>query len=222
MDLSPLLSSLPSAFLGGVVAAFLNYLFTHKKIQTEIQKNELEIQQLQATMTYVLPSIGETIVYPGREGIKPADFRGYGDSRFNSPKGEGALTVDGGILRIHRTNTAGRFVVALERYYYKGQEVRALPKNELLSGGRKLRLQCDVKTVGGEHTLVFAIREDIREEEWLAHRRERVTRDEWIPINGFFRVPSNVACYLWIEDRSVSKPNSSVLIRNLVLAERND
>jgi hypothetical protein len=222
MDLSALLPSLPSAFLGGVVAAFINYLFTRKKIQTEIQKNELEIQQLQATMAYVLPSIGETIVYPGRGGIKQADFRGYPDARFNSPTGEGTLSIDGGVLRIHRTNAAGRFVVALERYHYQGQEVRALPKNELLMGGRKLRLQCDVKAVGGEHTLVFAIREDIPNEEWLAHKRERITRDEWIPINGFFRVPSHVGCYVGIEDRSVSKPNSSVLIRNLVLAERNE
>jgi hypothetical protein len=224
MDLSVLFPSLPSALLGGVVAAFINYLLTRKKMDTEIRRNELEIQRLEAhlsaTMTYVLPTLGETVVYPLRGGIQRADFRGEGGSRFNSRSGRGELSLDNSTLRIHRTNTDGRYVVELLRYVYQGQEMSALPKNEQLLGGRKLRLQCDVRVVGGEHTLDFALREDTAEERWLAHHRERITRDEWIPINAFFRVPSHMGCCFLIEDRSVSKANSSVHIRNLILAER--
>ena len=84
-----------------------------------------------------------------------------------------------------------------------------------------MRVSCEIKAVGGEHTILFIIKgEKVPLGEHMATKRERITQDEWMPIEAYFQVSPGQNCFFRIDDRSVSKPGSSVQIRNLVLAER--
>jgi hypothetical protein len=84
-----------------------------------------------------------------------------------------------------------------------------------------LRASCEAKAVGGEHTLLFVMKaENSPDGVHMADKRQRVTSNEWVALDAYFRVSPGQNCHFRIDDRSVSAPNSSIQIRKLVLAER--
>jgi hypothetical protein len=116
----------------------------------------------------------------------------------------------------------GWLQVWLESYRYPGfPPKKVLPKNELASGDRMLRMSCEIKAIGGEHDIVFLVKgDDDPQGVHLASRREKAAGNEWTPVEAYFRFSPAKNCRLRIDDRIVSAPNSSVQIRGLVLAER--
>ena len=234
MSLTDFLQFAASSGVGGVVVALANHFLTKRKTSAEIDKlnADTELTKAQARQItnslndlsdkvgYKLPDVAhstETIIYTSADSDR-FDFR-----LLNVDNAEGELTVRSGVLSISRANTAGTTQIWLEKYKYgEPAELRKLlPKNENISGTRKLRVSCEIKAVGGEHTILFIIKgEKAPLGEHMATKRERITQGEWMPIEAYFQVSPGQNCFFRIDDRSVSKPGSSVQIRNLVLAEK--
>jgi hypothetical protein len=229
---SGLISGL-TGLVSGIVVALANHWLTKRKTAAEIEKlqAEAELTRAQAKqitdnfsnlsdkVSYKLPDVAhsnETILY-NSDNSDAFDLR-----VVKVDHAEGEFTVKDGILYINRTNTVGSLQIWLENYLYAGRpHQRVLPKNENISGDRKLRVSCEVKAVGGEHTLLFVIKaENAPSGMHLADKRQRVSSNEWVSLDAYFRVSPGQNCHFRIDDRSVSAPNSSVQIRKLVLAER--
>jgi hypothetical protein len=221
-----------SGLISGVVVAVASHLLTRKKTAAEIEKLTAEaeltraqtkqitdkVTNLSDKVGYTLPDFtatNESILYNSHD----SDTFDYRIVRLE--KAEGELEVKDGILSIRRGNNSGTLQVWLESYHYEGRVRKLLPKNESISGDRKLRVSGEVKTVGGEHTIVFIVKAEMAPVgEHLAEKRLRVTSNEWMSIDGYFRFPPDVNCQLRIDNRSVSAVGSSLQIRNLVVAER--
>lgn len=239
MDISEILSAIIPGLIGGIVVAFVNYLFSKRKTEAEIKKLEAEadkmraetrniineVQSISATVNYRLTDMEEVFIYDSSKSSEPYDFKGVGGQCWHEeewthkgPKGQGSLKFeDGNILNIQRINTGGRFEVWLQRYLYDDVERECIPKNELIAGKRKIRVSCQVKVVGGEHSLDFVWK---NKETTLAYQRVRVSTNEWLPINLYFQLSPLVDCLLRVDDLEVSRVPSSIQIRNLVIAER--
>lgn len=231
-DIYPTLISGLAGLLSGIVVAVSNHWLTRRKTEAEIEKLKAEAELTRAQAKQITESFGnlsdkvsyrlpdsihasEAIIYTS-ENSDPFDFRTY-----KADGAEGDLTIKDGTLYINRTNTAGTFQIWLENYHYGGKEWKILPRNDNISGDRKLRVACEVKAVGGEHTLLFVIKaENAPLGQRMAEKRQRVTSNEWVAVDIYFRVSPGENCHFRIDDRSVSAPNSSIQIRKLVLAER--
>jgi hypothetical protein len=234
VDLSGLLQTqIFSGVLSGAVVAVANHLLTKRKTAAEIEKLKAEAeltraqaQQITNNLTNLSDKVGyklsdvadvnEAILYSS-ERSDTFDFR---LAKIDSAEGE--LEVKAGILSITRSNSAGTLQIWLESYDYLGvAHRRLLPKNESISGDRKLRASCEIKAIGGEHTILFLIKgEKDPGGLHMAEKRQRITSDEWLAVDAYFRVSPGRDCHFRIDDRSVSAPGSSLQIRKLVLAER--
>ena len=234
MNLGELIQSqMISGLVSGLLVALTNHLFTKQKTAAEIDKLQAEaeltraqakqltdnLNNLSDKVGYKLPEIApanETVLYRS-EASDNFDFR-----LAKVDNAEGEVEVKEGILSIRRTNTAGTLQVWLESYEYPGKPPqRMLEKDEDISGDRKLRVSCEVKAVGGEHTILFILKgEGDPNGVHMAEKRQRITSNEWTPLEAYFRVSPAKNCRLRIDDRSVSASGSSVQIRKLVLAER--
>jgi cell division protein FtsB len=234
MNVGQLLQSpLISGLLSGLFVAVTNHLFTKRKTAAEIEKLQAEaeltraqakqltdnVNNLSDKVGYKLPEIAqasEAILYTS-ETSDTFDFR-----LVKVGGGDGEVEVKEGILYIRRTNTEGGLQIWLESYKYPGKPPqRVLEKSEDISGDRKLRISCEVKAVAGEHTIVFTLKgEGDPDGVHMADKRQRVTSNEWMPLEAYFRVSPAKTCRFRIDDRSVSMAGSSVQIRKLVLAER--
>jgi hypothetical protein len=168
---------------------------------------------------YKLPDAGrenESILYTSDDADR-FDFR---VEKIDTADGD--PSVKDGILIISRANAVGTFQIWLENYHYpRRAPQKTLPKDENISGDRKLRTSCEIKTVGGEHTIVFIVKgEKTAPGVHMAEKGQRITNNEWTPLEAYFRVPPNQICNFRVDDRDVSAPGSRVEIRNFVLAER--
>lgn len=238
-DIIHLLAPIGSGLVGGLLAAIINHYFTRRKTNAEIEKLEAEalkirvetkkllteMETLSSTVKEVSYKLGaptENVIYDGRVYCDGSHFNAHG-ARFwrepnEKPKGMGSFKVESGILNVDRTNTGGRFRITLLNYLYDGILREYLPKNVLLAGKRQLKLGCEAKATGGSHTLLFVLKKTL-DGEHLDKHEETFTRNEWIRVNVYFRIPPNEDCQLWFDDQNVSQPNSSVQLRNLVLTE---
>src|SRR5437763_4122936 len=129
----------------------------------------------------------------------------------------GAVAIKDGIIDIMRLNTEGRIEIHLKSYKY-GKRVQKIPANIAISGKRHFRITCDVKAIGGRHTLRFSFKGD-SQTTWDDTEYE-VSKDTWETITLAFTVPANDPCFLRIDDVKVSKTPSNVYIKNLVLYEK--
>ncbi|HKF48496.1 MAG TPA: hypothetical protein VKB38_14125 [Terracidiphilus sp.] len=230
---SPVIAGL----ISGLLVAIVTQLLTRKKTAAEIEKLHAEAEltraqahQLTESLRDNLNNLSDKVGYRLPEPTAANEALLYSSDASDAfdfrvvrvEDAEGDLDVKDGILYIRRRNTAGTLQVWLENYTLPGQpSQRALPKNEDLAGDRKLRLSCDVKAVGGQHTLLFLVKgENDPAGVHLAEKRERVAGNDWTSVEAYFRVSPAKNCQVRIDDRSVSTPSSSVQIRNLVLAER--
>lgn len=170
-------------------------------------------------------TVAEQILYDMSQGHDPFDFKGVEGRRYigdkpTGPKGLGRLTIEpNGVLNLQRENTEGRFEIHLCRYRYGDSEQTMVPKNELVSGERKLRVSCEAKVIGGEHTLRFVLKNPDNLG-GLPYENVRVASNEWTPIDVYFQCTPSVGFFLRIDDQDVSQVPSSVQIRELVVAEK--
>jgi hypothetical protein len=220
--------------------ALTNHWFTRKKTAEEIKKLQADTaltlaqaQQITENLNNNLNNLSDKVSYRLSDAAQASEKILYAsehsdDFNFRVEKianADGGVTVKDGILNISRTNTEGTLQVWLESYSYAGKaRLKVLPKNENISGDRRLRVSCEVKAVGGEHTLLFimkAVNAPLGQH-MAADKRQRVTSNEWVALDAYFRVSPGQDCQLRIDNRSVSAPGSSVQIRKLILAERNE
>jgi hypothetical protein len=239
-DTSSIVTTLLSGLLSGIVVAVLTYLFSRRKTNAEIRKLEAETEKIRveisksvdnisATVNYKLSNKSEQTIYQSSTRQIGYDFRGHEDFVWKSidgkdvaigQKARGNLEFEeGGVLNIRRTNTEGRFQIWLQRYIYDGVEKTSIPRDDLISGLRSLRVSCEVKVVGGEHTLRFLLKNE-KDNKWLGQEERRITSDTWTKLNMYFQIPPSEECRLRIDDEQVSHAPSSVQITSIVLAEK--
>lgn len=229
-------TSILSGIVGGAITAFLTHMLTKRKTDAEIQKLDAETKKilfdmannaesLSATVNYhQLSGMAEQIIYNYAKGGSPHDFAGNEDYIYVEHKrvggqAAGAFEIKNGILSIHRTNTEGRFQVWLQQYYYNDVESPVIPKNELMSGRRKLRVSCEAKVTDDDHTVRFVFKDE-KADKWLGSEKKRITSDTWTQLDLYFQFSPLADVRFRIDDLEVSNAPSSVQIRNLVVAER--
>jgi hypothetical protein len=166
---------------------------------------------------------GANILYSSRSAAQLTDFVAYGDRFFgegqNSPKGTGAFRTQGGVLIVERSNAAGRFLIELRKYQF-GHDLREyLPKNELVSGKRILRLTAEAKSTKGARKVIWVLKQ--RENgARLAEHAEIVEQNEWRSVDVGLRISPLEDCFLRIEDQDITETNSTLHVRNMVLSEQ--
>jgi hypothetical protein len=230
--MATIVAAVLTSLLSGVVAALVSNFLNRKKsdaetekIRTETEKLRWEIKTLTEAVSYNLPQAKEQVIFDGTNGVDGFDIKGWPGNTWKDnvavgAKGEGELRFDeGGVINVKRTNTDGRYELTLQRYTYAGRDYHLLPKNESIGGKRKLRIRCEAKAIGGEHTLRFIVR-DPASGKRLADDWKRVKENDWIPIEIFLQADPSTDCQVRIDDDSVSHAPSSVQLRNLVVAER--
>lgn len=223
----------------GVVVALLTYWLTRRKTRAETQKTELEAEKLRrelnqglqgipASVSYELNKTAERTLYQMADRNPGYDFRAVGGQLWKqvdgkdvpaSAKAIGLLTFESGVLNIQRTNKEGQYEVWLEKYIYDGNEKSVIPKNDLVEGKIGIRLACEVKVMGGEHTLRFVLKGK-QSRKWLASKERRVTEDRWTRVEEYMIFSPAEDCQVRLDDVDVSAVPSSMQIRNLVLTEK--
>ena len=223
-------------FLGGGVGTALvsHFLGRRKaaaevdKIRAETNKINLEVQKLSSTVK-ALSAASEQILLDGSKGLDGFSVKGQSgrfwkgngkDATAPNPMGEGELLFESdGVLNIRRANTVGRYEL-LFRQFTVGDEVKdVIPKNEAMSGKRKIRVSCEAKTVGGSHTLRFVIRNPLTKQRF-AESSKTVNGNEWTKLDVFLLCNPAHDVHLRVDDEEVSIAPSSVQLRKVVIAER--
>jgi hypothetical protein len=230
-----------SGVVSGGGVAWINHIINRKKTQVEIQKLQAEVEKTRAetekihaevkgvsAAVYSLGGSPEEILLDGSKHLDGFDIKGNegtlwtgGDN--NRPVGEKARGEvrfeDGGILNIQRKNTEGRYELWFQRYDYKGREHSVIPKDELVSGMRKLRVSGEAKAIDATHELRFVVRRP-GVGGIIDDARISVESNEWTNFRIFLQADPTQDCVLRIDDQAVSSAPSSVQIRNIVLARR--
>jgi len=66
-----------------------------------------------------------------------------------------------------------------------------------------MRISCEVRVLGGEHTLKFVFKGE-ETGTWLGRGERRISENNWVPLNMYFSVASSEDCRLRIQDQEVS------------------
>jgi hypothetical protein len=229
-----IITALISAVVGGVSVAFINYFLNRKKTTAEVNKLVAETEKIRTEMNSLTQAVNnladtnEKIVFDGRSAIDGFSIKGQGgqfwtgmgsEAKPISPRGEGTLSFEGNVLNIQRANKEGRFEVSLKQYSYNERVYSSIPVNEFISGKRKLRVSCEAKSIGGEHTLRFVVR-DIYSGRRLADDAKVINKSEWTLVQAFLQADPTEESELRIDDEQVSTAPSSIQIRNLMVAEK--
>lgn len=235
---SAIVTAIVSGLFSGVGVAVLTHLLSRKKTEAEIQKIRAESQKILAETAKITSEVqnlsvavnnlagGPEVLFDGSKDIDGFDVKGresyVWDSQGKpiSSKGLGELKFEpGGILNLQRLNTDGRFELLFQRYRYKGAEHANIPKDDVISGKRNLRVNCEAKAVGGSHVLIFVVKNS--QEARLAYDTIKVNSNEWVRFPIFLPVDPSQDCTFRIYDQEVSHAPSSVQIRSLVLTQQN-
>jgi hypothetical protein len=167
---------------------------------------------------------GEDILFDSREGMYISDFwRKPGkhwrkDGQYGPAKGEGTVRVQDGVLTLERSNIDERYELWLERYLYKGTKYKKIPKDELISGVRQIRVMCEAKA-SCDHTLRFILR-DFVPGALVDGNNVQITSNEWTPIDMNLSITPHHESQIAIFDQEVSEAPSSIQVRNLVVSQR--
>jgi len=210
-----------SSVLGGLVVAVANNLLIRRKtdaeaakLSAEAEKIRTETQRLQIEMSKLSASVDEKInermIYDGSVSIEGYDIKFSGTT-------QNASELKNGVIFIRRSNNNDVYEVTLRKYIYEQRENEYLPRNELATGARKIRLSCEAKITRGYHRLIFAFA--TTSGKLLDKSEIIVDKLDWVEVRTYFRLPPYDDCKL----RIVDMPNSlegSLLLRKLVIAER--
>lgn len=162
----------------------------------------------------------ENVIYDSQKNFNPLDFEGQGSVIAGSRHrvvGKGQICYEDGILKITRSNIEGGFIAHLRKYLYYHQEWKWLPKNELSSGKRIIKLLGEAKVTAGRCKFRFVITEypsliplEVKDFD--------ITPGDWTPIEILFKVSAGLACYLQIHQAEITEPGTT-LLRNLMIME---
>jgi hypothetical protein len=233
-----LLSALISGVVSGVLVALLNYWLTRKKTLAEIKFIEMQAEKIQRELSLSVDNISAAVAYKSAGSTERIiydsigrdigfDFKGSkaqlwqridGVDRAISDYGLGKLSPENGVLNIQRSNTEGRYEIWLQSYFFDSKELPSIPRNDLISGQRGIRINFEAKAIGASHTLRVVLKNE-KENRWLADDSRIISGNSWAPIRIYFQIPPE-ECRLRIDDLDVTDAPSSVQIRNFVVAER--
>ena len=167
------------------------------------------------------------ILFDGRNAIDGFSIKGQGGQLWTGlhpysipvgNKGDGTLTFGpGGILNIRRTNTDGRFELIVQQYTYRDRGMRFIPPDELIMGGRRLRVLCEAKVVGGTHTLRFVV--NALSGQQLANYTETITDNQWKRVDVYLESSAAEESTVRIYDEATSAP-SSLQLKGLVILQK--
>lgn len=118
-------------------------------------------------------------------------------------------------MRVERSNTDGKYEIQLLR---EGPGQPSFSKRYPPS--RVLRIDCEARVQGGEHTLRF-LAKDEKGDEWLANEKRTIKPDEWVRLEVRLWVDSTKDFLFRIDDQNVTHAPSCVLIRGLTVVEEN-
>lgn len=222
------LPALIVAVVGGIGVAIVTHFLNRRKVNAETEKTLAEAEKIRMEIKQPSASGGvpsERIVFDGRAAVTGFDITGR-DGRLWNPDGtarsgfgHGSIEFHpGGVIHVSRTNAEGRYELWFERYTFDGKEYDHIPANPLVAGERKLRITCEAKAIGAQHTLRFVVRNAIGGHP-LYHVEKTVGANEWTPIDAYLRVDPTTKTQLRIDDEATSAP-TSVQIRNLLVVER--
>jgi len=167
-----------------------------------------------------IQELGNVSLYDSSKDFKPFHFLGvraqlWKDKKPISPRGEGSLSFEqGGVLRLERSNTDGRFEIQLRRYGPKEPSFRR--SQDLIL--RVLRVVCEAKVDHGRHMLRFVLKDE-KTDTWVANETKSIDSTNWSPLECYFQVPTTVDLLFRIDDEEVSPVPSSVFLRNLLITE---
>jgi hypothetical protein len=197
--------------------------------RAEAEKSRLEAANLSAEFIRLRRTVEdatqalqpkENVLYDSKNTFESNDFEGQGSVIAGSRLrivGQGSICYEDGILKITRQNPEGGYIAHLRRYIYYHQEWKWIPKNELSSGKRILKLLGEAKVTSRRCKFRFVISEypsliplEVKDFD--------VKQGDWTPIELLFKVSASLACYLQIHQAEISEPNTTML-RNLLLVE---
>lgn len=226
--MSNFFSNLIVSFFSGILGAGVSILFNRKLYRLQVKDLEKKLNDKEDRLEFVEYQISnETgkIIYDGSNRNIEADFDGgpyyaWSDEKkgFLDVMGQGSHKIENGIIDINRTNTGGRYSLGLRRYNY-GNILPRIPIDKTINGKRKLKLTCEAKSIGAEHTLGFIFKAN-EDRDTLDYREYKVFNNTWESVELAFSIDTDKESYLRIDDRDVSTAPSSVQIRNLILYEK--
>jgi len=240
----PVLSALISAglgFSGAIIAILLNrgkskaeianltaqnahLMALANKLEAETNILRKDTNSLTKTVKSVSErvSAGDSIIYDSSAGLSGFDFQGRGEHAFGgdtkNPKGEGTFKVEKDTIKIRRTNVDGSYRLLLTKYMFRDKEYDFLPKNNSVTGKRRLLVRCDAHSSSGtSRLLTFCLRtKDMR---FVTRSDPAMIHEYWDSVERYFRVDPLDDLTLWIEDSGPSREDSSLYVENILLLE---
>jgi hypothetical protein len=219
-----IITSIISSIIGGLLVAIVNHVFTRKKTEAETDKLRAETEKIRAEAEKIRTEIGglrNTVEEASYLASATSDKNIY-DSTSSGIEGydvEGTdLVFRDGVLFFQRL--FGRF--SLQKYMYEGKERNFLPKNELIVGERKIKVSCEVKITQGECLFIIMF-SPYPKGTALQIRNIEINNTDWKRVDTYFRIPSNIDCYLNIflePPSSEIAEKGSLQLRNLIVSER--
>jgi hypothetical protein len=180
--------------VGALLAVILGYFLTKKKTDAVVKRSKLK----------------EIILYDGTKGISSLDISSE-YSRYD---------IENGVIVI-RSEDDEFSRIKLKTYHVDGKERTFIPKNELVSGYRKFRANCELKVIGASYDVAVYLWETPESEEdpSVDDRSVVVNDNEWTKAEFNFRAPPdrNYAVNINAEKLSGS---GGLQIRNLLVVEQ--
>lgn len=233
---SEIIASLIASIIGGLLVAVVNFFFTKDKIKAETKMIEAQTSLLTAKLERLNTSVDAAIetvtshektVYDLTVSPSVTDFDAKGVAWENKPSemGKGSLLLKQGMLYVERENLVGTFSVYLDKYYYRNDEKNLMPHNLALSGTRKIKISCKVKTNKGKGSLLFRLLEVQQNGKYVVpgsieSRTIGVIENiEWVVVEILFKATPASNYKIGFHYYDVSEPNA-LLMQNLLITER--
>jgi hypothetical protein len=92
-------------------------------------------------------------------------YKGYGRQEWDTQrnqlvggKGEGTWSFEDKTITIHRSNIAGRFVIEINQYFFRGTNVNIIPTNIFGRSPRNFKVQFKARALSGQHRVRIVFR----------------------------------------------------------------
>ena len=160
------------------------------------------------------------VLYDTTADNPQADFRSLEARRIKDDKpvgdkGRGRLTFEpDGTFRVDRTNLDGKFELHLRR---QGPEKPSFSKL-YNPPPRVVRITCEARADGAEHTLRFVLKDE-EAEEWLANETRTIKPPDWTKLEAYLWIDSTKDFLFRIDDERVTGAPTALFIRNLSIVE---
>ncbi len=229
-----------AAVVGGISAliiSLINNFWNSTKGKVEIEKMQAETKKLNMEMSVMkednenisnsfsyLSNTNEEIILYQSTKLSGFDIKFNQTKCFknNAPYGVnaiGELKIQKGMISVDRANKEGRLEIVLSKYTIDGETTDYLPHNLSIPGDREIHLQFKVKSIKGQQT-IRAVVKDKHENKWLAQVSKNITDNEWVPVDGYFRIPVDKDILIRIDNENALVFPTSYQIKEIRLTER--